>query len=820
MMMVCLRGLFYLVTVVLLTSCFPSFNDSSNSKIEAVDVVVSTPTSISLINFNDDISSTPDVSFVASNPSGVSYEARVLEEGTNTEVQTWVSITNGSNISSLSLDITKFYYIELRATHATAGTSTSISSTSFLPGSDNCTQGMVAASPFAGGTGTYADPYTLCSGAQFAEIQNSTTYLNKTFKLLAHLDLSGMTTTGIATASQPFTGRIIGNNKSLNDLTISTTLNEGVALFKKMSYAHISNLSLNNFSVTANNSSKSAALAAEFEESTASNITINNVSISGKSNVGSLIGIMHDGLVYNITATGSVTGSVYSTGGVIGGARGMGLNVNSTVNVSTGGSQVGGFIGGDYSNTFYGQNININANVSGITVVGGLVGAQNDGLYIFDGQFNGTITATTSSAGGAIGDVYNNNCNLRRIQINSNINGNSSVGGMIGYLAYPCNIYDSFYKGTITATGGSQDNIGGFFGYISSPTDVYRSYAVATINTSADKVGGLVGFVDYFNLANDVYNSFFVTDISGSSSNNTINLWEGSNTDAAIVGSGSYIYASSSCSNTGTGSCGANSINSTATLSDFYDNTKAPLNTWNFTDTWQANAGDYPSLRAYHVNSPSISPSCTASSLGSLDYTCTIAITDSDVDEMQAIVLADDNECSWVGVRIVGHQEYNSMRVHGFPPIDEEGSCTLKFYATDGVNNSSTYSVVLTMHKGVSISNLSSYWEIDHRTGFWYSFQTVAGGPKDQTYTITNNESGVITGLSISSMALPFLYKDGTYPGTGGDCDGDLNPGESCDIVISFDPSSVGTFKGEWNINYTGPNGAVSYPIAYGGYGN
>ena len=70
-----------------------------------------------------------------------------------------------------------------------------------------------------------------------------------------------------------------------------------------------------------------------------------------------------------------------------------------------------------------------------------------------------------------------------------------------------------------------------------------------------------------------------------------------------------------------------------------------------------------------------------------------------------------------------------------------------------------------------------------------YDFGIVAvGGSRDVTIRITNSGDSIAIGMG-SILAPPYGFKDGSYPGTGGNCGFSLPGGSGfCDIVVTFSP--------------------------------
>jgi hypothetical protein len=83
-----------------------------------------------------------------------------------------------------------------------------------------------------------------------------------------------------------------------------------------------------------------------------------------------------------------------------------------------------------------------------------------------------------------------------------------------------------------------------------------------------------------------------------------------------------------------------------------------------------------------------------------------------------------------------------------------------------------------------------------------YNFgSTNPGSYIDKSFNLTN--AGSVSGTNIQlSMGSVFNFKGGSFPGTGGNCGTTLNAGNSCQIVISFSPNTLGTFSTSMTLNY------------------
>lgn len=183
------------------------------------------------------------------------------------------------------------------------------------------------------------------------------------------------------------------------------------------------------------------------------NIGVVNVTVTGDSLVGSLVGFLYEGSVHDSYSIGSVTG----------------------------GNDVGGLVGRS-SHGSYISNCYSNASVYGNECVGGLLGSNRDGLM------GGIVSSLiySYSSGSVIGERF--------------------VGGLVGYNSF--SVTDNCYS---TAVTHGNQYIGGLVGYNSgSGATVSKSYSTGSVSGNSD-VGGLVGD----NLVGTVTYSRWDTETSG-----------------------------------------------------------------------------------------------------------------------------------------------------------------------------------------------------------------------------------------------------------------------------------------------------------------
>ncbi|MEY4616044.1 MAG: hypothetical protein RJB66_1004 [Pseudomonadota bacterium] len=79
---------------------------------------------------------------------------------------------------------------------------------------------------------------------------------------------------------------------------------------------------------------------------------------------------------------------------------------------------------------------------------------------------------------------------------------------------------------------------------------------------------------------------------------------------------------------------------------------------------------------------------------------------------------------------------------------------------------------------------------------------TGVGAQKDQIITVTRSGAYPVGSFSSAISGTGFIYKGGTYPGTGGTCPTFAEGTNSCKIVISFNPTQQNTFSGQLSLSY------------------
>ncbi|MAX67720.1 MAG: hypothetical protein QF441_03235 [Bacteriovoracaceae bacterium] len=743
------------------------------------------------------------------------YEMQIVKASDNSVVHNWTKVENNTNLSGITnLDKFSQYKIHLRSVTSSGITGAIAVSPNWKPDSQECFGGYLSNTPFAQGDGSAEKPYLICTKEQLVNLSLKPEVFHLNFKIAAHIDMSGVSFSGIGSATNKFKAKFDGNNKVIKNMTIQKDSTRNIGFFNYTRFAHLSDLTLENFTVDTTLSSAVGALIGNCEDSQVLDISVSNINITGTNRVGGLIGKAHECSVYDTNLNGNVTNGAFYIGGVIGETEKSNfLNINSSIDVnSPNAEQVGGFMGAETWANVKLQNININSSINGKNDVGGFVGFQVDGLYIYRSEFQGSIEGQTN-IGGISGANYDTSYVINSTRVfNTTITGEQNVGGFFGENGYRSSITDSYVEADLIGTGPNQQNFGGFYGFASYYADINNSYADVYINTNATRVGGMIGYINYWNASYDIQNSFTTSDIVGEDSSNSISLIIGQNDHLAVPGATLYYYSGASCTNQGTGSCNTDDGNPVATLTDFYDPNNAPLSSWDFTNTWQGNIGALPTLRNVQVSAPSASFSCNPTHYtGEEKYSCALTITDSDLNEDQFIKLLPNHTCHW----LYASQRTNTLK--GYPVETDIGTCTAAFQIIDGSLSSPAYSFDIDVLPAV-FARLENY-DFDNDYSIFDLKETpYLGGGKIFKMTLKNLENTPISSLSFSITGTTTVdFLGGSYPGTGGNCSTTLNAQEECDLYIQHLADDTNYDSGSFDISYTGTRGATSYSLNFSG---
>jgi hypothetical protein len=274
---------------------------------------------------------------------------------------------------------------------------------------------------------------------------------------MADIDLSVYSTgegwVPIGSSSEPFTGIFNGNGFMIKNLYINRPSNNQ-GLFGYVNWAGLRN------------------------------ITLKDVSVTGRNNTGALVGYTENRtIIEGCVSSGTVTGHDY----------------------------VGGLAGRIYRYSVTNDSSSFST-VTGNNGIGGLVGFNGFFSNIISCYTAGTVTGNNLYIGGLVGYNYYNST-VTTSYTTSTVTGNSHVGGLVGYNYYGSAITTSYATGDVTGNS----HVGGLVGYnygfdSSARSTITASYSTGRVTSDGSYIGGLVGRRDSYST---VSNSYWDIDTSG-----------------------------------------------------------------------------------------------------------------------------------------------------------------------------------------------------------------------------------------------------------------------------------------------------------------
>ena len=374
---------------------------------------------------------------------------------------------------------------------------------------------------------------------------------------------------------------VIGNNAAelenitFEDIVIYAPKRSYVACIANSTSDKITNITLNNIKVTG--ISYVAGCITNTNEKDITNITADNVTVVASGNyAGGIIGYtswtdyyLQQSIQYLTVKNSNIKGVSY-VGGVLGYGR---INhMDSINNQVSGASYVGGVTGFAY--TVNGNSTTTNCIIQGSgNNIGGIAG-YHDGLSnvkVYNSKIYGTsanaikvggivgdsganvsyglvIDSIVSSLGSQVGGISGFRGATYCAVINTTIDGYSEVGGLVGRLdSYSSTISNSYTNATVTATAHSA---GGIAGYIHNEFDIsVRSSIVQTSgvfgsNVSGNSnVGGLIGQVDIAVDTSKYYSNYVHANISGEEESISLGIGSNPNYNLAINKLFAYKYS-------------------------------------------------------------------------------------------------------------------------------------------------------------------------------------------------------------------------------------------------------------------------------------
>jgi hypothetical protein len=275
----------------------------------------------------------------------------------------------------------------------------------------------------------------------------------------------------------PFTGLFDGQGYVISNLYINRSAQSYVGLFGVANGDGISNVGVEGGSVTGY--WYVGGLAGENYGVITSCYTTGVV--SGKGDVGGLVGYGNGGTITSCYATGAVSGGVGGdAGGLVGyGDGGTTITSSYATGVVTGEAAVGGLVGWSAASVI---GCHATGPVTGSDDVGGLVGRNQGSVEMC--HTTGAVTVSNGDAGGLVG--FNDGGEVALCYATGAVSGSETLGGLVGDN-YEATVDWCYATGAVT--GG--DTVGGLVG-LSEDSDISSCYATGLVSGTTN-VGGLVG---------------------------------------------------------------------------------------------------------------------------------------------------------------------------------------------------------------------------------------------------------------------------------------------------------------------------------------
>jgi|GEM_PF-1320480 len=256
------------------------------------------------------------------------------------------------------------------------------------------------------------------------------------------------------------------------------------------------------------------------------------------------------GTIKNLSLTG-IIGSLNYTGAIAG--KNSGTITNCTNNVSVWGTtNTGGITGHNTGVINYSTN---NGQITGAYNNTGGISGYNNGQLSYNENI-GVINGYGGQASGGITGVNGEGSTLTKSYNKGSVSGKYDVGGLAGFN-YKATIYDSYNRGSVTATGtsdGTTSLSGGIAGDNNNAT-IQRVYNTGNVTASVTRSGGITGANYSIGAVNYSYNvgivkaaSYTASSLAGSTSNSYSGTIVGHNS------SGTYLNVATSISLSNLGS--------------------------------------------------------------------------------------------------------------------------------------------------------------------------------------------------------------------------------------------------------------------------
>lgn len=156
------------------------------------------------------------------------------------------------------------------------------------------------------------------------------------------------------------------------------------------------------------------------------------------------------------------------------------------------------------------------------------------------------------------------------------------------------------------------------------------------------------------------------------------------------------------------------------------------------------------------------------------------------------------------------------------------GTCTIQVTFTPTALVTSNDTLTLTYHDGVNAGQTAtrpiqgtgitqSALAITAVTSVNYGSRVI-GTQTDYSFTVTNSGQATAASITDSTLAAPFTYATGSFPG-GGTCTTSIAGGANCTVIVRYSPATSAVENGTITLNYSDELSSKSANLAISGTG-
>lgn len=369
------------------------------------------------------------------------------------------------------------------------------------------------------GDGSSSNPFEVTNVSQLQCIENQD--LSANYVQVSGIDASGTPSWNggsgldpIGSLRNPFRGTFDGAGNDITGLSINRPRADGVGLFARVG-GTVTDVTLNNVDITGRRfaggltgRNRGTIKSSETSGTVSGRLvfagglvgrnddTIESSSASGEVTGGQLVGGLAGrnagGIIKSSETSARVDGNDELVGGFVGGNGGTIESSSASGNVDgrDASNRVGGFNGGmGFGGTITNSSASGNVEVSGTNQVGGFTGKIGRGTII-NSSASGDVTGSGDNHGGLVGRHTSSN-KISESYATGTVSGDSNVGGFVG------NNVGTVERSYATGKVSGDDAVGGFAG--KNQGLVNRTYANGTVQASQPScspclgAGGLVG---------------------------------------------------------------------------------------------------------------------------------------------------------------------------------------------------------------------------------------------------------------------------------------------------------------------------------------